>query len=506
MERQELPEEIHLSDYWGVIKKRKGLVLTFLLCTVLVTMMLSFLMEPVFKASARMAIERESTASPLTGQRMEYIDARSQKLTFNTHFTLIKSKPVIQNLLIELEASQKSLEGAGEEVPTNVIGEVIVRLKKGVKQLKDNIRLLLKIKKVELSEQEKLDGRISAIQEKITIKNIPETRLLTISVMDKDPEMAAMLANLLAKKYIEFDLASRLSSANQNLEWLNKEVYAMKKRLEDDEKKFYEYKQLHKVFSLTGKQKVIDQKIAELNNEYLEAKNRRQELDAKLEELNKKSIGRSDIAHIRSILNNRAIDDIYSNLTNLELEQSRLAKVFKAKHPKMIQISSEVAKVRAKLKTELNKEIENLKVQRTVLLNREKVMQENIAEFEQDALDTSGKELTYTILQRNMDTSQNLYDTLVAKMKESGVVTGSASSNIRIVEQATAPLDPVKPNKKKNFLLSLILGLFGGIGVAFFLEYLDQSIRTEEDVENYLGLPVLSIIPEADRSDRGGYY
>jgi capsular polysaccharide biosynthesis protein len=91
-------------------------------------------------------------------------------------------------------------------------------------------------------------------------------------------------------------------------------------------------------------------------------------------------------------------------------------------------------------------------------------------------------------------------------MKESGVVTGSASSNIRIVEQATAPLDPVKPNKKKNFLLSLILGLFGGIGVAFFLEYLDQSIRTEEDVENYLGLPVLSIIPEADRSDRGGYY
>ena len=133
-------------------------------------------------------------------------------------------------------------------------------------------------------------------------------------------------------------------------------------------------------------------------------------------------------------------------------------------------------------------------------------MEEAIAEYEDDAMNTNSKELKYTILQRNMDTSQQLYDTLVAKVKESGVVASGASSNIRIVEIASTPIDPVKPNKKKNLLLSIILGVFGGVGLAFFLEYLDQTVRTEEDVQDLLGLPVLSVIPVADKADREGYY
>jgi capsular polysaccharide biosynthesis protein len=120
-------------------------------------------------------------------------------------------------------------------------------------------------------------------------------------------------------------------------------------------------------------------------------------------------------------------------------------------------------------------------------------------------MNTNSMELKYTILQRNMDTSQKLYDTLVSKIKESGVVSGGATSNIRIVENASVPVDPLKPNKKKNLLLSLILGVFGGVGLAFFLEYLDQTVRTEEDVENVLGLPVLAVIPVADKSGNEGY-
>lgn len=506
MEQENSPQEIHLSDYWNVIKKRKNLVVIFLFITVSVTLVLSFVMKPVYQASARIAIESESTSSPLTGQRLDYIDMQSQQLNFNTHFTLIKSKPVIESLINELNSSQTdaSLE---ETVPvTNVVQEALAQLKGLIQRTRDNIGRLLKIEPVELTQQEQLDMRISSIQEQIEISNVRETRLLNISVLDTDPESAALLANLLGRKYIEFDMASRLNSSNQNMEWLNKEVYAMKKRLEDDEQKFYEYKQLNKVFSLEGKQKGIDQKITELNNDYLATKSRRQELDAMLEEITKQYEGSGNIAYIRSILNNKSIDDIYANLTNLELESSKLAKVFKSKHPKIQQINGEIVKVKARLNGELKKEIENLKVQQSVLVNREKVMEESIVEFEDDAMDTSGKELKYTILQRNMDTSQKLYDTLVTKVKETGVVSGGASSNIRIVEQASVPRDPVKPNKKKNLLLSLILGIFGGVGLAFFLEYLDQTVRTEEDVQNYLGLAVLSVIPVADKAEKGGYY
>lgn len=498
-------QTIHLSDYWNVITKRKAMVITFACMTIAITMLVSFLMKPVYQTTARLSIERESNSSPITGQRTEYIDVQSQLLTFNTHFKLIKSKPVIKSLLQELN-SQQGAEETSDSLATNPLQAIIEYIKDNVTRLKENVRLILKKEQVELSEQELLDQQIEQLQKQIKISHQRETRLLNIDVEDTDRELAARVANLLAQKYIEFDLATRLASENQNLEWLTKEVYSLKKRLEDDERAFYEYKQLNKVFSIEGKQKVIDQKITELNNEFLATRSRRQDLDAKLAEINKQYSGSADIAYVRSVLNNKSIDEIYANLTSLELEHSRLSKVYKRKHPKIQQIIGEISKVKGKFKAELSKEIENLKVQRNILINRETVMEQNIAEFEDDAMNTNSKELKYTILQRNMDTSQKLYDTLVSKIKEVGVVSGGATSNIRIVENASVPLNPVKPNKKKNLLLSIILGVFGGVGLAFFLEYLDQTVRTEDDIETLLGLPVLSVIPVADKADREGYY
>lgn len=506
MDTNSAPTQIHLSDYWDVIVKRKVVVVTFLLLTVTATLVVSFLMKPVYLASARMAIERESNSSPITGQRTEYIDVQSQLLTFNTHFKLIKSKPVIESLITEMNSSALLDEQDVNMPAENLFAAIAGYVQSNVERLKNNIKHLLQKEEVQLSEKEILDQKVEQLQKQIKISHQRETRLLNIDVEDIDREMAADVANLLAKKYIEFDLATRLASENQNLEWLTKEVYSMKKRLEDDERAFYEYKQLNKVFSLEGKQKVIDQKISELNNEYLATRSRRQDLDAKLSEIDKQYSGSTDIAYVRSILANKSIDEIYANLTSLELEYSRLSKVYRKKHPKIQQVTGEIAKVKAKFKSELGKEIDNLQVQRNILINREKVMEQNVAEYEDDAMDTNSKELKYTILQRNMDTSQKLYDTLVSKIKEVGVVSGGAKSNIRIVEHASVPLDPIKPNKKKNLLLSLILGLFGGVGLAFFLEYLDQTVRTEEDIANLLGLPVLSVIPIADKADREGYY
>lgn len=505
MDAVKAPEQIHLSDYWNVLKKRKSLIIAFTLITVSVTVFISFKMEPIFLASSRMSIERETTSSPISGQRMEYISMQAQMLTFNTHFKLINSKPVIENLLGALNDLSFGEDSVESELSTNPLTEILGQARAAVKRLKNNIRLLIKKEKIVYTEQEIHDLQIRGLQGQIKVSNIPDTRIMNISVIDPSPQRAASIANLLAKNYIEFDMASRMETSKSTLEWLNKELYELKKRLEDDEKKFYEYKQLNKVFSLTGKQKVIDQKISEFNNEYLSIRNKRQELDAKLSEVQKLISGSGNVAHIRSLISNNSIDSIYANVTNLELELNRLGKVFKGKHPKILQISSEIVKSKSKLESELSKELNNLKVQKQVYMTREKVLEANLAEFEEDAINTSGKELKYTILQRNMVTSQNLYDTLVSKIKESNIVSSSSSSNLRIVENASVPLNPIKPNKKKNFLLSLLLGLFGGVGMAFFLEYLDQTVRTEEDVQNFLDLPVLSVIPIADKSEKGGY-
>ena len=184
------------------------------------------------------------------------------------------------------------------------------------------------------------------------------------------------------------------------------------------------------------------------------------------------------------------------------MEISHLSKVYKAKHPKIIQIKTKINKTRKKLDEELRKELENLKAKRSVLLSREKVLAKTVADFERDSLETSKKELEYSILERNVKANKKMYDDLLSRTKESNIISNAGVSNVRITEKAIVQQTSVKPKKALNLILSIIFGLMLGVGISFLWEYLDRSLRTEEDVQRYLDLPVLSVIPIVDKGER----
>jgi uncharacterized protein involved in exopolysaccharide biosynthesis len=112
--------------------------------------------------------------------------------------------------------------------------------------------------------------------------------------------------------------------------------------------------------------------------------------------------------------------------------------------------------------------------------------------------------LKYSILERNVNTNQNLYDLMLSRIKETNIIQTSDPSNIRIVEPAVTPVFPVSPNKKRSLLLGAVVGLFLGVCLAFFLEYMDQTVRTEHDIKSHFNLPVLAVIPKADKSESYG--
>jgi succinoglycan biosynthesis transport protein ExoP len=328
---------------------------------------------------------------------------------------------------------------------------------------------------------------------------------LKVSVEDHDPLLAKEIANAIARSYIQFNISNRLEYSQNTLAWMSDQLYEVKKRLEDSEAEFLAFKQDKKIFSVEGKQKVIDQKIQEFNDAYLEARNRRLTLDASLDELKTSLKANGDISQTRSLIDNPLIGNLYNQLLDLEVELSSLSKVYKQKHPKVVQISTQIENTRNKLKQEIDKEVESMEAERAVLLAREDVLQKTLGDFEDDALDTNRKELEYTILERNVETNQKLYDTLLSKVKEADISGNIDASNIRITEEAVMPSSPVKPRKKRNLVLSVIFGLMTGIGLSFLWEYLDRSLRTEEEVQKYLDLPVLSVIPIADSPKSKGH-
>lgn len=486
METSEMEQSPHLSEYYYILRKHRWTVIASLITMITLTMLFTFLMKPVYRASATLAIEKEDSTSPLTGERLDYESYMSQSLTFNTHFKLIKSRHVMETVIRDLKLDQAE----DDEIEVGLIKGMITQLKK-------NIKLILGKEDEILSQEERMAGLAEKLADKIEIEQIRDTRLLKVNVEDHDPVAARNIANSLAKAYLRFNIDNRLKSSQNTLSWMTNQLYEVKKKLADAEQDFLEYKREEKIFSVEGKQKVIDQKIQDFNDTYLDTRNKRLTIEAKLNELKKGLKVESNIPRVRSLINNSLIDNLYSQMLEQELELSRLGKIYKAKHPKVIQARTKIENTKSKISQELDKEIHSLESEQSVLLARENVIQNTLSGFENDALDTNKKELRYKILQRDVETNQKLYDTLLSKVREANITGNIDANNIRITEQAIMPRFPVKPKKKLNLVLSILFGLMTGAGLSFLWEYMDRSLKTEEDVSRYLDLPVISVIPIA---------
>jgi uncharacterized protein involved in exopolysaccharide biosynthesis len=489
----------HILDYYHVVVKNKWLILISLLVVVFLVMYHNASVTPIYQATTTLIIDTQSTRSPLTGQRLDYDSYLSESMTFNTHFQLITSREVLERVVktlkwVEMDEKQKN-EAMRE---TGALRQFFSNVKK-------NIGLLFG-RKQETSEQpDMMSGLIQGLRGMVKTEPVEETRLLKINVINPDPAMARDVANAVGQAYIDFNLDNRMQSSQNTLAWLTNHLYEMKKDLEDAEAEFLAFKQKASLLSPEESQRMIAQKRTDFNEAYIQARNRRLELNAKLEQLQGVSSYDGDVSHLRFLIGSPLIESLYTQLVNAEVERARLRKVYKSKHPKVIEVQSQIDNTRRKMDEEVKKEIANLKAEQEVLLVKEKVFQQTIGDFDKEAMVTNKKELNYTILKRNVEMNQNLYDTILSRLKETDITGNIDVSNIRIAEKATLPKVPISPNRKRSLMLGIIVGLMIGLGLSFGREYLDRSLRTEEDVRRYLDLPVLAVIPVADQATDKSY-
>jgi uncharacterized protein involved in exopolysaccharide biosynthesis len=488
-----------LTEYYHLLIRHKWVLIIALAVMMALVLRYNSRLIPIYQATATLIIDKNVTRSPISGQSMNYETYMSESLSFNTHFELITSRPVLAQVVRDLQLDQVDPKRAQQEfIEVNALKQFWSRFKK-------NIGLLLRRKKALPPAADRRADFIQVLKGMIRIENIEDTRLLRINVSSPSPERARDVANTLAQAYIDFNIQNRMKSSRDTLKWLTDRLYDMKKKLEDAEQEFLTYKQQEKLISVEGRQNLIAQKITEFNDAYLQARNQRIELDTRLEQLERIAASGRDTPLLQSLVENELIKDLYGQLMTAELELSRLSKVYKAKHAKIIQIKSHIDQTRIQLNQEIKKELGNLRARRAVLLSREQALQQTMADFEQEGMETNKQELKHTILKRNVEMNQKIYDALLVRLKEVDITGNIDVSNVRITEKAQLPMYPVNPNKKRNLLLGAILGLMIGIGISFLWEYLDRSLRTEEDVEKYLGLPVLAIIPLATKGKGMAY-
>ena len=489
-------EGLDIQEYYRIVVKHKLLIIASLLLCVLLVGFKTYTMDPVYKATALVAIDSSSLKSPLTGE-VAPGSYYQESAKFNTHAKLMASRAVLEKVVDSL--------GLLDEKPKPVekksqFWEFMKQLKDSIR-IKENIKILLGREGVQNKPMSKLDKAVRSLQNQVEVNQVRDTILYEISVEDEDPAMARDKANSLAEAYIEFNIGNHIEYSRNSFQWMSDQFYEIKKKLEDTERDFLNYKEQEQLFSVEGRQDEILHNIRDMNDAYMQARNKRLELQANNQEIKSlTSLNKENILQARSLLNTPLINSLYSQLIDAEMKQTKLSKVYKPKHPKMIQAVTERENVQRQIREEIDKELANINSNISVLMAREKVLQQTISDYENDAQKINRKQLQYTILQRNVETNQKLHDTLLTKLKEADITDTMVISNIRVSEKAALPNVPVRPNKKRNMMLSIIIGLMIGVGLAFLLEYLDRTIRTEEDIQRYLGLSVLSVIPKAEQA------
>jgi capsular exopolysaccharide synthesis family protein len=212
--------------------------------------------------------------------------------------------------------------------------------------------------------------------------------------------------------------------------------------------------------------------------------------------------GDKHIDSLPAILENKLIMDLKQAYIQLEAQYMKLSETFKPEYPEMVRLKSQMETIQRRLESEISKVTAGIQNDYESSLRRESLLRQAFEQQKGRAMEMKEKAIQYNILKREADTNRDLYKGLLQRMKEAGVSAGIIASNIQIVDQAELPRAPYKPNKKLNLLLAAVVGLFLGIGLAFFFEYLDNTVKTPEDVEQLIRLPSFGMVPEISNGRR----
>lgn len=304
-------------------------------------------------------------------------------------------------------------------------------------------------------------------------------------------------------------LETKYAASEEATDWLSKNLAELKKKVENSERELQEFMTKEKIVSMPALDKaerisenIVSQRLSELNTEVTRAKADRITLETMINEMQILSQKPEMIEAIPAAIDNGLVQQLKAEYARLQGEYSLISEKYGPKHPRMEQLASQIKEIRDKISLEVNKIARSVEIRYKASLARETTLMTALEEQKQEALDLNKKAIRYGILKREVESNKQMYENFLMRLKETSVTAGLKSSNIRIIDPARVPGSPIKPRVKLNLILAIITALTLGIGMAFFFEYLDNTLRTPEDIENYLRIPSLGVITTF-KTDKG---
>jgi capsular exopolysaccharide synthesis family protein len=337
---------------------------------------------------------------------------------------------------------------------------------------------------------------------------IPNTRVIEIHYSSTDPQLAASAVNTLAAIYVEQNFKTKFESTMQASDWLSKQLVDLQMKVETSQEKLVRYQKEHEIFGADEKNNIITEKLDELNKEMTLAESDRMQKES----VYRQTLSDDPVAVAAAIISSSPtggsgsalLDKLREQEVGLRIQVAELSTQFGPSYPKVQQLNNQLKEINVQLQAETNKAVDHLKQQYMAALQRETMLRNAFDKQKQEANKLNESAIEYSILKRDLDSNRTLYEGLLEKLKEAGVTAGLRSNNFRIINAARVPAAPSEPNIPRNLAFASILGIISGVGLAFLLENMDNTVRTPEQAQLISGLPSLGMIPLGSKSARLG--
>jgi succinoglycan biosynthesis transport protein ExoP len=483
----------HLREYVRLLMKRKWIIIGCVVTAVVIAAVYNFRQTPIYQATAQLEIDMESN------DVLPYQDFNNSQFNYYEYeeFLQTQIKHITSRNLAERIAQ---VAGLNQEVPVEPREE----------EEKSVLSLLWSwITGSQTPEEESkpltrdqiMEMAIGEVQGGLFVNPIMDSRVVEIGFSSPDPEKATRIVNAAIDEYIDYNFEAKFDATSRATEFLQKQLTDLKAQVEESEKDLIEYAREKNILDINEKQDVVIQRLADINSQLSVAS-----ADRMVKESIYKTMTNAAADSFPQALRTPLMEQLEPQLLADEQKLAEMTAQLGPAMPQVRMLQSRVEQARAQLESEKNRSIENARTEYETALAREKLLSDAFDKQKVIANNLNESSIHYNILRREVDTSKQLYDGLLQRMKEATVAAGLKSSNIRVVDEAETPEFPVSPNMRKNLALGLMLGLMFGFGLAFFLNYLDNTIKTPEDVEEKIGLPALGLIPSLESArSRYGY-
>ena len=469
-------EESTVREYLRVLIKRKWIVAGCICGIFFVTLVASLRQTPIYEAVGRIAVNKPDSnlitfkdSQPV----VDYVDPSD----LDTEVRILQSDLLALQVIRQLNLDKRA-EFGGHPQPNQPA------------LTSDSLQI----------DSTRTTALLGGFKGNLSVSLIPNTRIIEIHYRSPDPQLSANAVNTLANTYVEQNFKTKFESTMQASDWLSRQLVDLQMKVESSQEKLVRYQKEHEILGIDEKQNITTEKLDEINKELTTAEGDRMEKEALYRQT--QSSDPQEVAAAISLAGGGTgsaatalLDKLREQQANLKIQIADLSTQFGPAYPKVAQLNNQLKEIDRQLQLETNKSVDHIRGQYQAALQHENMLRGAFEEQKQQANKLNESAIEYSLLKRDVDTNRTLYEGLLEKLKEAGVTAGLRSNNFRIVDAARVPTGPIEPNIPRNLLFALGLGITSGVGLAFLLESLDNTVRTTEQAQMISALPSLGMIP-----------